>query len=262
MKAIILISMALIFASSVCAAPEDDFLKLGKECLNTGKYDKAEQVFVRAVKINPANADAQKGLGIAYFHLGNNEYATNVDLLYKSVGFLLEAVRLSPEPDSLYYLGLALLNLGNKDESIKVCNSLQQMDAEKAKLLSGKIADFKEPERYHYLQNEHNLNEERKEQLRDVAEQQRQEQMQKEQAKIEKARAEQKWKERMVSEIEDARSAAQEAARRAAWAETAANEARRSRPSIINDLANPPFPSSVHVPSGGYVTPGGQVILY
>jgi len=69
MKTLSIIAL-LLFASPLFAAPEDDFLKLGKERLNSGKYDKAVQLFTRVVKINPANAEAQKGLGIAFFRLG------------------------------------------------------------------------------------------------------------------------------------------------------------------------------------------------
>lgn len=112
MRVFILILVLLAFGSQASATPEDDFLKLGKEFLTSGNYDKAAKNFTKAVRINPANAEAQKELGIAYFHLGSNEFATNPEVLDKSVGALFEAARLSPEPESLYYLGLALLDLG------------------------------------------------------------------------------------------------------------------------------------------------------
>ncbi len=228
MKTLSIIAL-LLFASPLFAAPEDDFLKLGKERLNSGKYDKAVQLFTRVVKINPANAEAQKGLGIAFFHLGDNRVAINPEVLGKSVVFLLEAARLSPESDTLYYLGLALLDLGYKDDSAQVCDVLQTVDAEKANLLSSKIAAFKEPEQYIYLRNEHNLNEERKEYLEAAEEQQRQEQLRNEQAKLAKARAEQQVRQRMIAAIEDARRAAEEAAYRARNAEIAAQHAESPR---------------------------------
>ncbi len=259
MRTFIFIFALLVFVSQASAATEDEFLKLGNECLNAGKYDKAVKAFTRAVSVNPSNPEAQKGLGIAYFNIGDNGYAINPEVLGKSVGALFEAARISPDSESLYYLGSALLDLGYIEDSMDVYNVLQKVDPNKANLLSVKIANFKEPDKYRYLRNEHNMNEERKEYLRAVAEQERQEQFRVKQEKIAAARAEQEERQRMISAIENARRAAEEAAHRAAMAEAAAGEAKADADRARRAASNP-----IHVPSGGHVIPGsgGQIILY
>ena len=77
--------------------------------VNLGRFEEAEQVFLRAQKVAPNQAAVLAGLGALASQQGQHEHA---------IEMLQAALELQPEADSLYYaLGQSLRTVGRVDEA-------------------------------------------------------------------------------------------------------------------------------------------------
>lgn len=220
MKSLMTIFSFLIFASPLFAAPEEELLKKGFFYLDNGNLEWAAKKFEQAVRTNPQSFEAYKGLGLTYFRIGYNEASVNLEILPKSIDALSEAIRLRPDAESYYYLGMAWLALDKKDIANQVCTILNSLDAKKGFDLAARIAAYKTPETYRYLQNDHNIDEEQREAKEESIKQRNHEQAR-------RKAAEQAEKDRLTTSIEEARKAAAGAEYRARQAEAAAESAKQ-----------------------------------
>ncbi len=74
-----------------------DYIELGWQYRNQGKYNEAAEMFRKAVEINPKNEEAYIGLGVQYMLQGNTDQA---ETMYK------KAVEISPlSYDAYFHLG-------------------------------------------------------------------------------------------------------------------------------------------------------------
>ncbi len=86
------------------------YSNLGVIYKNTGRREKAVEVYEHAIAINPSFASAYTNLGNLYKDLGN---------LNQALAFTLKSLELKPEnPDSLYNLGCIYKDLGNLDQAL------------------------------------------------------------------------------------------------------------------------------------------------
>ncbi len=166
-----LIIALLFIASPLFAASDSDYLKQGNALLASGRPGKAVKSFEQAVQANPQSAEAYKGLGMAYYRLGDNEGVVNTEMLYKAVYAFDNAVNIKPDAETYYYLGVTWLALNDRENAGKVCEILKGVDRQKGEELAAKITAQQKPQSFHYLDNEHNRAEEQKEAEQDAARQ-------------------------------------------------------------------------------------------
>ena len=93
-------------------APEQDYLYTlhGRLAAHTGRMAEAEQLFLKATSVNPANADAALGLAFAYYENGNIPLARQI---------LANAGRLDPnDPDIPLIESMIEADQANADQAI------------------------------------------------------------------------------------------------------------------------------------------------
>jgi Tfp pilus assembly protein PilF len=88
----------LLLGLLACSTPETRYVKRGHKYLGSGKLEKAEGEFRKAIEEDPANPKAHFGLGYALFR--QNE-------LDEAMAAYRQGIDIDPDdPDSHYYLGL------------------------------------------------------------------------------------------------------------------------------------------------------------
>lgn len=150
-KIIILILAFLVAAHPVLAedAKEVELLRQGSGYLEAQDYQKAAQAFKEAARLNPASAEAQTGLGMAYLKIGHSEAATNVEVVENAAAALKEAVRIAPRSaEAQYHLGVASLLLYDKSGAMKAYEALRDLDDQMAERLFSRIAAYKQPKSF------------------------------------------------------------------------------------------------------------------
>ena len=88
-----------------------------------GRYAEAQSCCQQSLQENPENADALHLMGTLYLLSGRYDEA---------VGWLVDAIRKSPQPNYLVSLGHALLKLGRGDEAIRCFDKAVQLKSDDA----------------------------------------------------------------------------------------------------------------------------------
>ena len=105
MQKLLTIPFLLFMASSLCVA--EDYLDQGAGHLSAGNYLKAVRSYELALKSKQDDAAAYKGLGTAYFGLGDLGIAYNVEMIAAAVSAFNQSLSFTTA------IGLALANLQN-----------------------------------------------------------------------------------------------------------------------------------------------------
>jgi len=146
--------MLLIIAFPLLAeeSKKAEALNPGINYYSAGDYKRAVKAFEQSIRLHPDNAEAYKWLGMNYLKLGDNEVLTDPAMLYKAVEAFNRALSLNPNfAEVRYNLGITYLALHNRDEAIKECELLKNLDMELANSLSTRIGDYKSPQLYSAL---------------------------------------------------------------------------------------------------------------
>ena len=138
-----IVMTALLVACPLFAA-EEDYLLQGNSYLAEKAYDKAVQAFRRATRLDPKSAAAYRGLGSAYYNLGNGETASFPQLLEEAIAAYRQALSIASDADTLYHLGMSYLMAGNMTEASIVRQRLSLLDRNKANLLAFQIGAEKD----------------------------------------------------------------------------------------------------------------------
>jgi len=143
---------------------EREFLNLlaeGRQYLKEQRYEKAREVFERAVQLEDNNAFAHYELGIAYSNLIEHDKAIkafsksiqirpvsfgshyNIGISYgklenynEAIKAFEDALKINPKnPDARYRLGLSYISNRNKRQAMKQYDELKKQDSQKARKL-------------------------------------------------------------------------------------------------------------------------------
>lgn len=93
---------------------------LGMVCVNTGRHEEAVQLITEALKINPADAQAQGNLGLAYHRMGNLNLAEHCFKKSIEIG--------AKTPSIFNSLGNVLRESGRAAEAVQVYESTLKVD--------------------------------------------------------------------------------------------------------------------------------------
>ena len=93
---------------------------LGMICVNTGRHEEAVRLITQALKINPADAQAQGNLGLAYQHMGNLKLAESCFRKSIEIGGKNRTIFIS--------LGNILRESGRASEAVQVYESTLKVD--------------------------------------------------------------------------------------------------------------------------------------
>ena len=93
---------------------------LGMICVNTGRHEEAVKLISEALKINPADAQAQGNLGLAYQRMGNLKLAERCFRKSIEIG--------AKTPTIFNSLGNVLRESGRVAEAVQVYESTLKVD--------------------------------------------------------------------------------------------------------------------------------------
>lgn len=128
---------------------EAEYLRQGTLHLGAGNYQRAVKAFEQAARLNPASAEAHRGVGIAYLKLGAGEAVTNPELLTKAAAAFREALRLAPDSaDTRFQLGMTCLALDDKDCAVREYAALNGLDGQVAEQLLTLISGYRAPQSF------------------------------------------------------------------------------------------------------------------
>jgi clan AA aspartic protease (TIGR02281 family) len=140
-----LLILCLVFATVTWVDAAEDFLSQGARQLEAGHYQKAVRSFEQAIKVSPDSAQAYKGLGLAYYKLGDHEVAYDVELISYAVNALKKSLALRQDPEVSYFLGLSYLVLYDRENAEFAYASLKTGDSKLAEQLEAKLAAYVKP---------------------------------------------------------------------------------------------------------------------
>jgi len=147
---------ALVFfvftATSTFALDPQSLVKDGWVYFKNGCFDKAAKTFESAARIDPANAEAFKGMGMSYMKSGYFENSTDTEMVEKAASAFQKAIQInSVMPDVRYQLGIAYLALNDKKGAESQYQALISMNKPLADELAGKIAAYKPQQNYRLI---------------------------------------------------------------------------------------------------------------
>jgi tetratricopeptide (TPR) repeat protein len=151
MKKLLAVAFLLCLPQSLCAA--EDYLPQGAGYLGAGNYEKAIRCYELAIRAKTDEAEAYKGLGQAYYQLGNNEIAYDVEKISAAVTAFNQSLSLKPDPEVCYLLGLSYLALYEKEDAQTAYRMLKATGSELAEKLAAKIAAYVKPAKFDYTQS-------------------------------------------------------------------------------------------------------------
>ncbi len=107
-------------------SPASPLIREGEKLLDEGQYREAIQTFRRAVGIEPQNAFAYRGLGIAYYNYGDH---------YRAEIFMRKALQLNKRMSDLWgYLGDIYMQKGDEEKAISFFEKCPPEDPHYAEL--------------------------------------------------------------------------------------------------------------------------------
>lgn len=262
MKALFFLSMFVLVSVLPClAGSQDSTLKNAWNYFENGNYKKALKSFENAAHVTPENPEIHIGIGSCCMKMGTSDISIDVGMIERAAQAFEFALRSNPQyQEARYNLGLAYLLLDDRYSAEKQLAELQKDSNPFSGLLATKIAAYKTPEQYVYLQNEHNTKADQLEAMRDAI-RRKEEEVINRRLTIERAKQKElAEKKRMIDELRAAREAAAIAENRARAAELAALKAAEKPPHIIipgigiNTGATNPYTGEYYAPAGqGYV---------
>jgi clan AA aspartic protease (TIGR02281 family) len=140
--------LCLLIASSLTAGEGKgpDFVHDGNVYLESHDYPRAMKAFEQAVRVDPNNADAHRGVGLAALKLGYSETSTNPEMIGNALAAFKEALRIAPNSaETRYQLGLVHLLLYDKGGAVGEYDALKSLDPGRAQQLLAAIDRYKPP---------------------------------------------------------------------------------------------------------------------
>lgn len=134
----------ILLAAPLCAA---DHLQQGARFLEAGNLHRAVRAYELALKNNEESAAAHKGLGLAYYRLGDFQVGYNTEMIASAVREFRASLDLKPDPELYYRLGLCYLILYQKEKAVEVQRALAPLEPALAYQLAEKIAAYVKPPR-------------------------------------------------------------------------------------------------------------------
>ena len=150
MQKLLTIPFLLFMASSLCVA--EDYLDQGAGHLSAGNYLKAVRSYELALKSKQDDAAAYKGLGTAYFGLGDLGIAYNVEMIAAAVSAFNQSLSFKIDAEVCYLLGLSYLALSDKEHAETAHACLKSSDSKLAEKLGVKLAAYIKPAKFDYSQ--------------------------------------------------------------------------------------------------------------
>ncbi|HEX5773614.1 MAG TPA: aspartyl protease family protein [Geomobilimonas sp.] len=124
----------------------------GAAYLAREEYAKAARSFAQAIGRGDRSAGTYAGLGRAYLKLGDNQHATDMELLEKGVAALRTAEELDPARAETHYdLGLTLLALGDRTGAAREIEHLKQLDQGLTASLTRALEGHRPPPSYRLI---------------------------------------------------------------------------------------------------------------
>jgi len=146
-RAVVLLLLAGLPGES--AADGGPNLRDGSAYLAREEYAKAVKAFSQAINRGDRSAGVYAGLGRAYLKLGDNQHATDMELLEKGAAALRTAEELDPlRGETRYDLGLTLLALGDLAGAAREVEQLKQLEPGLAATLARAIEGHRPPPSY------------------------------------------------------------------------------------------------------------------
>lgn len=150
MKAYLVLLLVLATAAPAVADSESAaLLRRGAGHFSSGDYEKAASAYRKAARLDQSNVEALVGLGKSCLKLGDNEFATNDEMLEKAVKAFRAAILLSPETAEIhYYLGLAHLARGYREDAIEEESILRKLAPDLAAKLAAALSAWRNHSEY------------------------------------------------------------------------------------------------------------------
>ncbi|RQW87935.1 MAG: hypothetical protein EHM79_06710 [Geobacter sp.] len=149
MKVWIAMTCFVLATGTAFALDSQTILAGGWKYYNNGSFKAASKSFENAARIDPACAEAFKGLGMSYMKIGYSDYSQDLEMVQDAALSFQEALKLNPNtPEVRYQLGVACLALGDKPGAERQYQMLNATDKTLASQLSGKISEYKPPKQY------------------------------------------------------------------------------------------------------------------
>jgi tetratricopeptide (TPR) repeat protein len=148
MKKLWAVAFLLCLTQSLYAA--EDYLQQGASYLSAGNYQKAIRYFELAIRAKSDGAAAYKGLGQAYYKLGDNEIAYDVEKISAAVTAFNQSLSQKLDPEVSYLLGLSYLALYEKENAEKAYAGLKATGSDLADKLAAKLAAYVKPAKFDY----------------------------------------------------------------------------------------------------------------
>jgi len=148
MKRLPIIACIIGLAAPLCAA--EDYLSQGAGHLCTGDYRNAVRSFELAIKTSQDGAAAYKGLGTAYYHLGDHDIAYDVEMISAAVDAFNQSLSFRQDPEVCYLLGLSYLALYDRENAELAYRRLRPVDGNLAEKLGAQLAAYVRPAKFDY----------------------------------------------------------------------------------------------------------------
>lgn len=146
MKTLFIVSLLLGIASSLSAG--GDYLHEGAAQLDAGNYRKAIRSYQLAIENTQDRAEAYKGIGLAYYRLGNYEIGYDLELISAAVNAFNQSLAQKQDAEVCYLLGVSYLALYDKKNAEATYAALKAIDSGLAAKLAQKIAAYVNPARF------------------------------------------------------------------------------------------------------------------
>jgi tetratricopeptide (TPR) repeat protein len=127
----------------------NDLMNNGKTYYSGGDFRKAVNSFELFVRSDPGSAEGYEWLGKAYYSLGDNEFASDLQMLEKAAAAFRKALSLNPGNWGLhFYLGMTYLCLDDRTAAMKEYELLKSSNKELANRLLERIRGHSFPPVY------------------------------------------------------------------------------------------------------------------
>lgn len=130
---------------------ETDYLLQGSGYLANGSFKKAIRSYESAIQAKQDTAEAYKGIGLAYYRMGNTEVASDYEILLKAINAFDKSFAINQDADVCFLLGLTYVALSDKTNALKKHKTLHELDLNKANVLASHIENIKESYQYKFI---------------------------------------------------------------------------------------------------------------
>jgi tetratricopeptide (TPR) repeat protein len=156
MLRILIIAIVITFSGIEIHANE--VMNNGKTYYSAGDFRKAANSFELFVRSDPGSAEGYEWLGKAYYSLGDNEFASDPQMLEKAGEAFRKALSLNPGNSAVHFnLGMTYLCLEDKSEAMKEYELLKSRDKELANRLLERIRGHSFPPVYRVVREKDSM---------------------------------------------------------------------------------------------------------